>query len=176
VYRITDEDIKYCRWITKKLYSEKNITPTEDDMQDAMAEMSLAATRFDTEVGVKFSSYAKPYLRKSMLMKTCIYRRNGGAIRGEIFKMMGKKEGGTDYDIMNTFYGKHNVEECIINKDRLEKAMAQFPDYARHALIRNIIGGEGYADIAKDCDYDHPNSLNKMVRYWCKRIQEKAVD
>ena len=174
MYKITEKDIEYCEWVTRKFYAEKNVKPTEDDMQDAMTEMSLAATRFDKSVGVMFPSYAKPYLRKSMLMKTSKFRKNGDALRADIFRMGDRKAGGVDYDIMDKFYGNQDVEKDVINKDSIEKAMAQFPDKVKNALYRKIMGGEKYADIADDYEYSNPNSLNKTVRDWCKRVQGGA--
>ena len=171
MYNITDKDIKYCEWITRKVYGLRGMKPSEDDMQDAMEKICLAAISFDEGFGVKFSSYAKGYIRKSLQTKIYIRRPNGNARNAEIFKMGKRKNNSPDYDVMDKFLGKHDVEKRVINKDRIEKALARFPEKIQAAIIRHIVGGEKYADIAKDYGYGNHNSLNKTVRDWCKRTR-----
>lgn len=36
MYNITDKDIEYCEWITRKGCGLRGMKPSEDDMQDAM--------------------------------------------------------------------------------------------------------------------------------------------
>ena len=172
MYKITLRDIAYCRWILHKMYSAKGSRPSEDDMQDAMEQMCLAARTFDDSKGVTFTSYARKYLKKSMTYKkTPSLRQSGTPVHSDMFIAGSRYE----YD-PDRLYGNGSPEKRLILKDSIAKALSTFPERVRTSLVCHYLNDEDYNEIAKDFGYKNLRSLSKHVRDWCKRVQGGAVE
>jgi DNA-directed RNA polymerase specialized sigma24 family protein len=146
--------------------------PSEDDMQDAMEHICLAARTFDESRGVRFASYAKKYLMKSMTYKkTPSFRKSGTPVHADMFTVGLRYEHDPDL-----FYGNGSPETKLILKDLILKAISTFPEKVKIALVSHHLTGEDYNDIAMGFGYRNPRSLSKHVRDWCKRVQGGAID
>ena len=171
LYKITDEDIHYCAWLARKMYQTKHSRlPDEDEMQDAMEGMCIAAETFKEGKGAKFISWARWHMfQKMTYKKPGALRPNGLPVKADMY-LMRDSFPYVDETVKKT---KTLLEEEIINGITISEILPMLPPKLRDATIRHYFEGEEYKDMAKELGYSNNSSLSSVLGQWRKKIREQ---
>ena len=169
MYNITDEDVKYCEWLTRRMYRERySRLPDEDEMQEAMLGMCEAALDYDEDKGRQFPGWAKFQIFRHMLMhKPGRFRANGVPVKPEMYLLREPRE----YNPARHYSA--NEEEKIVDQITADELLDMFSPKLRGAMIRHFFNEETYTDMADELGYGNNRSLSTVIGQRIKEIREE---
>lgn len=185
MYKITEDDIRYCDWITSKCCNKWGLDMTDDNKQSGREGMCIAAKKFKPELGNKFLTYAQFYItgrvqRENFSKRTHLNRRNYSCVyRNNLHvNLFHKNDPNSDDNQEKTqeagkatnekyreIFKRRNLEDEYIKFEETQDALRSMNKTVQFGVINKAIYGIGYHDTAKKIGMNE-RSIIVMKEQW----------
>lgn len=179
MYEMSKEDIHYVEWTARKFFRARGFEPGEDEMQRVLEVVVKGAKHYNPDRGVKFISYAHPWIKKAvsrLVTKTRISIDTGLPIaegtKTDISYQLTKSK----IPIEDLKVKQRDFRDVYEDIDLVRKTITHFPEKLQDVLIRHYFNGEKYIDLYKETGCTSGKSLSAVVGQWCRKVGKQLED
>ena len=164
---ITDNEIKYCDFLTSKICYRLGVKLTEDHIQEGRLGMCIAAEKYDPGRGIKFMSYASYWINGLIMRKELnMHWDRGRPLKPCVYATKSQKNVDNQLDRHDALYkGDKTPEDDCIERDLVMKVLEDLPRSAQIGIIEKVFSGTPMMETAVKNGWHRQTPGNQLSRW-----------
>ena len=160
-YKITENDVNYCTALCYKFHARYGRIPDEDQIQDCLEFMCVAAKKYTPELSPKFMTYARWWILRAVQKEYVSIHGNGYVINNDVYYQRVQLQSEIDWiqddRLLDVAYEVHELAERLVGTMPPEV----------EAGFRGIADGKYLTDVMEEIGYTKSRqNLHAKIDRW----------